>query len=119
MALTMGEPRWRPRLAAAVLAGLDEGETVVDVGCGTATQAIDLATRRPDIRVVGVDGDAQILALARAKPGAERVDLRAGDATALPLEDGTAAAVICSLLLHHLAPEPKHAALQEARRVLR
>lgn len=119
MALTMREPRWRPQLAEAVLEPLRDGDVVVDVGCGTATQAIDLAARRPDVRVVGVDGDPQILELARAKPGAERVELREGDATALPLEDGAAAAVICSLLLHHLPPEPKRAALREARRVLR
>ena len=36
-----------------------------------------------------------------------------------PLEDGSAAAVICSLLLHHLAPDVKRAALHEAYRVLR
>ena len=119
MSLTMREGRWRPQLAEAVLANVRDGEVVVDVGCGTATQAIDLAGRRPDVRVIGVDGDPQILALARAKPGAERVDLREGDATALPLEDGSAAAVICSLLLHHLPPAAKRAALHEARRVLR
>jgi ubiquinone/menaquinone biosynthesis C-methylase UbiE len=119
MALTMREPRWRPQLADAVLAGVDDGEAVVDVGCGTATQAIELAARRPGIRVIGVDGDPRILELARAKPGAERVELREGDATSLPLEDGSAAAVICSLLLHHLAPEPKRRALREAHRVLR
>lgn len=119
MALTMREPRWRPQLATAVLEGLAEGDVVVDVGCGTATQAIDLSARRPDVRVIGVDGDRQILDLARAKPGAERVELREGDATALPIEDGSAAAVICSLLLHHLPPEPKLAALREAHRVLR
>jgi ubiquinone/menaquinone biosynthesis C-methylase UbiE len=119
MALTMREPRWRPRLAEAVLAGVDDGDVVVDVGCGTATQAIDLAARRPAVRVIGVDGDPQILRLALAKPGAEHVELREGDATALPLADGSAAAVICSLLLHHLAPEPKQAALREAHRVLR
>ena len=119
MALTMREPRWRPQLATAVLDGLEDGDVVVDVGCGTATQAIDLAARRPGVRVTGVDGDPEILRLARAKPGADRVELREGDATALPLEDGSAAAVICSLLLHHLPPGPKRAALREARRVLR
>jgi ubiquinone/menaquinone biosynthesis C-methylase UbiE len=119
MALTMREPRWRPRLAEAVLAGVRAGEAVVDVGCGTATQAIDLASRRPDVTVIGVDGDPQILELARAKPGAERLELREGDATALPLADGSAVAVICSLLLHHLAPGAKRSALREAHRVLR
>lgn len=119
MALTMREGRWRPQLAQQVLSGLGDGDVVVDVGCGTATQAIDLSARRPGVEVIGVDGDPQILSLARAKPGAERIDLREGDATALPLEDGSAAAVICSLLLHHLAPDGKRAALREARRVLR
>jgi ubiquinone/menaquinone biosynthesis C-methylase UbiE len=119
MALTMRESRWRPALTASVLAGMDDGDTVVDVGCGTATQAIDMAARRPGITVIGVDGDPRILELARRKPGAERLDLRAGDATALPLEDGSAAAVVCSLLLHHLTAAPKRAALREARRVLR
>jgi ubiquinone/menaquinone biosynthesis C-methylase UbiE len=119
MALTMREPRWRPQLAAAVLEGIADGDVVVDVGCGTATLAIDLAARRPGVRVIGVDGDPQVLGLARAKPGAERVELREGDATALPLEDDSAAAVVCSLLLHHLPPAPKSAALREAHRVLR
>ena len=119
MALTMREPRWRPQLAQRVLDGLQDGDVVVDVGCGTATQAIDLAARRPGIRVIGVDGDQQILELARAKPGGERVELRVGDATELPLGDGSAAAVICSLLLHHLAPAAKSKALREAHRVLR
>jgi ubiquinone/menaquinone biosynthesis C-methylase UbiE len=119
MALTMREPRWRPQLATAVLEGLDDGDVVVDVGCGTATLAIDLAARRSGVRVIGVDGDPQILRLARAKPGAERVELREGDATALPLEDDSAAAVVCALLLHHLLPASKSAALREARRVLR
>jgi ubiquinone/menaquinone biosynthesis C-methylase UbiE len=119
MALTMREQRWRPQLATAVLEGLDDAEVVVDVGCGTATLAIDLAARRPSVRVIGVDGDPQVLRLARAKPGAERVELREGDATGLPLEDDSAAAVVCSLLLHHLPPAAKSAALREARRVLR
>ena len=118
MALTMREGAWRPRLAQAVLEPLRRGDVVVDVGCGTATQAIDLAARRPDVTVIGVDGDPEVLELARAKPGAERVELREGDATALPLADAGAAAVICSLLLHHLPPDGKRAALSDARRVL-
>jgi ubiquinone/menaquinone biosynthesis C-methylase UbiE len=119
MALTMRERQWRPQLSQAVLEAVEGGGVVVDVGCGTATQAIDLAARRPDLSVIGVDGDATVLALARAKPGAQELDLREGDATALPLGDESADVVICSLLLHHLAPNAKRAALREARRVLR
>ena len=119
MALTMRERQWRPQLSQAVLEAVEGGGVVVDVGCGTATQAIDLAARRPDLSVIGVDGDPDVLAIARAKPGAEELDLREGEATALPLDDTSADAVICSLLLHHLAPNAKRGALREARRVLR
>ena len=50
MRLTMRERRWRPRLANEVLVDLPSGGTIVDVGCGTGTQAIAFATRRPDLK---------------------------------------------------------------------
>jgi ubiquinone/menaquinone biosynthesis C-methylase UbiE len=90
---------------------------VVDVGCGTGTLAIALATDGAD--VVGVDGDAEVLALARAKPGADAVQWRKGLATALPLASASADRVVMSLLLHHLDAGAKRAALAEAVRVLR
>jgi SAM-dependent methyltransferase len=119
LALTMRERRWRPALAEAVLAGLPAAVTVVDVGAGTGTLAIALAAARPYARVVAVDGDQRIQALARRKRGAERVEWRLGLADRLPLPDGSADRVVMSLLLHHLGPEGKRAALAEARRVLR
>jgi len=65
---------------------------------------------------VGSDPDA--LALALGKPGAARVSWSEGLATSLPLPDTGADAVVMSLLLHHLAPAAKRAALAEAARVL-
>jgi SAM-dependent methyltransferase len=56
--------------------------------------------------------------IARAKPGADAVEWREA-AAALPVGDAEANAVVMSLLLHHLAPPAKRAALTEARRVLR
>jgi SAM-dependent methyltransferase len=55
---------------------------VLDVGCGTGIFALLLAARGLD--VVGVDPAGGSLAIARAKPGAERVRWIHGDATALP-----------------------------------
>jgi ubiquinone/menaquinone biosynthesis C-methylase UbiE len=118
VALTMREGRWRPPLVAAVAADLGEGGTAVEVGCGTGSLAIALAAARRDAEVVGVDGDPHVLALARAKPGAARVAWRQGLADALPLDDASADAAICSLLLHHLTDEAKAAALAELVRVL-
>jgi SAM-dependent methyltransferase len=58
---------------------------VLDVGCGTGTFALMLADRGMD--VVGVDPAAASLAVARAKPGAQRVHWVHGDATApLPVQ---------------------------------
>ena len=117
VALTMREATFRGRLSAQVLDGLPSGGSVVDVGCGTGTLAIALAT--DGAYVVGVDGDAEVLALARAKPGADAVQWRKGLATALPLAGASADRVVMSLLLHHLDAGAKRAALAEAARVLR
>jgi ubiquinone/menaquinone biosynthesis C-methylase UbiE len=122
LALTMRERRWRPRLLDAVAAGLPHAGTVVDVGAGTGTFAIALARARPDVLVIGVDGDPQALEIARAKPGADRVEWREGLAGGLTtgdaLAEGSADAVVMSLLLHHLTPDAKHTALVDARRAL-
>lgn len=115
-ALTMREPTWRPHVVAAATDGLAADGVVVDVGAGTGTLAIVLAEHA---RVVAVDGDDDALAIARAKPGAERVDWRKGLADALPVEDGSADRVVMSLLLHHLNAEAKARALREAARVLK
>jgi SAM-dependent methyltransferase len=55
---------------------------VLDVGCGTGTFALLLADRGLD--VTGVDPAGGSLAVARAKPGSERVHWIWGDAKALP-----------------------------------
>jgi SAM-dependent methyltransferase len=54
----------------------------LDVGCGTGRFALLLADRGVD--VTGVDPAAGSLAVARAKPGSERVRWIRGDATGLP-----------------------------------
>jgi ubiquinone/menaquinone biosynthesis C-methylase UbiE len=117
VALTMREATFRGRLCAQVLDGLPPGAPIVDVGCGTGTLAIALAAG--GAAVIGVDGDPEVLTLARAKPGANAVQWRKGSATALPLAGATADRVVMSLLLHHLGHDAKRAALAEAVRVLR
>jgi ubiquinone/menaquinone biosynthesis C-methylase UbiE len=119
LAITMRERRWRGEMAERSDADLPEGGVAIDVGSGTGTFAIDLAARRPDTTVIGVDGDPEVISLARAKPGAGRVDWRQGLAQRLPFEDDAADLLATSLVLHHLLPEDKGAALAEAARVLK
>jgi SAM-dependent methyltransferase len=56
--------------------------SVLDIGCGTGTFACLLARR--GLEVTGVDPAAAMLAVARAKPGAERVRWLHGVAPDLP-----------------------------------
>jgi len=119
VALTMRERQWRPALLAELAERLPRAGTAIDVGAGTGTFAIALAAARPDAAVIAIDGDPDILARARAKPRADAVDWRTGRAGELPIGAGAADAVSMSLLLHHLSPAAKRAALADARRVLR
>jgi ubiquinone/menaquinone biosynthesis C-methylase UbiE len=119
IALTMRERRWRGPMAERVGADLPDGGVAVDVGCGTGTFAIALAADRPDVQLIGVDADPEILTLAAGKAGAAAVDWREGRAQELPLADASVDALSASLMLHHLLWDEKQAALAEAARVLK
>jgi len=117
IAITMREGAWRPRLVRDVLRG--DPRDVLDLGCGTGTLAIAMAQAPGRARITGIDGDPEILEIARSKEGSEEIQFAEGLADTLPFADGSFDRVVCSLLLHHLDPVVKRAALTEARRVLR
>ncbi len=117
IAITMREGAWRPRLVREVLSG--DPRDVLDLGCGTGTLAIAMARAPGRAQITGIDGDEEILDLARKKEGSHGIEFVRGLADALPFHDGSFDRVVCSLLLHHLEPAVKRAALAEARRVLR
>lgn len=119
ISLTMREERFRGQMRERVVSDLPSGGVAVDVGCGTGTFAIALAAQRADAAVKGVDGDPQILTLARRKEGAGAVEWCQGLAQTLPFGDASADAVTISLVLHHLLPEDKRAALTEIKRILK
>ena len=119
LALTMREGHFRAAMRDRIDAALPQGGSVLDVGCGTGTFAIAFAARRPDAQVTGIDGDAEILARARAKAGSEAIEWRQGLAGELPFAEDSIDVVTMSLVLHHLLPAQKREALAEIRRVLR
>jgi demethylmenaquinone methyltransferase/2-methoxy-6-polyprenyl-1,4-benzoquinol methylase/phosphoethanolamine N-methyltransferase len=104
------------------LAGIVEGERVLDVGCGTGTLAI--AARRPAGpagEVHGIDPSAEMIAVAREKAAKAGVDAQFQTAAIekLPFPDGRFDLVLSSLMLHHLPAAVKRAGFAEVRRVLK
>lgn len=103
------------------LAGLREGETVLDLGCGAGVDCF-LAARRvgPKGRVIGVDMTPQMIARARAnarKGGFANVEFHLAEIERFPLPDASVDAVISNCVIN-LSPD-KSAAFREAYRVLR
>lgn len=68
------------------LLDLSGSERILDAGCGTGRDAAALLQRRPDARVVGIDGSQQMIDQARARLG-DGVELMVADLTKpLPIE---------------------------------
>jgi SAM-dependent methyltransferase len=102
------------------IARIPAGATVVDIGCGAGTDLL-LAARRigPTGRAIGVDmteAMRQRATQGAAACGLDNVDVRSGDATALPVGDQSIDVVISNGVLN-LVPE-KERAIQEIARVL-
>ncbi|MDO9488216.1 MAG: class I SAM-dependent methyltransferase [Sphingomonadaceae bacterium] len=113
IAVMTREKRWREHLLTLVAP--DARDTIVDVGCGTGTFAIMLKTACSAARVVGVDPDDAVLALARAKAAAADSDVEwrraMGDELAGALGSGLATKATSSLVLHQCPMEMKRAIL--------
>jgi SAM-dependent methyltransferase len=88
-----------------------EGERVVDVGCGTGNAAL-LAAERGGT-VIGVDPAQRLLDVAAAAAAERGLDVSflPGDAADLPLDDG-AADVVLSVFGVIFAPDPAAAAAE-------
>ena len=74
----------------------------VDLGCGTGDLLLGLARAQPRWRLLGLDGSAAMLEVARGKPGAERIDWTHSPVTAPSLPAGLDAAGCFYDTLNHL-----------------
>ncbi|HEX2086006.1 MAG TPA: methyltransferase domain-containing protein [Solirubrobacteraceae bacterium] len=108
----------RRRLVREALA-VRPGERILDVGCGPGFYVAELLEAAgPDGAALGVDPSGAMLALAaRRCEGLPNVELREGDATALPVEDASFDAALCVQVLEYV-PDVA-AALAELHRALR
>lgn len=119
LAVTLRERALKQRLIDQ--AGLRPGQAVLDFGCGTGTLAILLKRACPGARVVGLDADPNVLALARRKIDAAGLDveLRQAFLAADTFPPASFDRVVSTLVLHHLAPAERDAVLAVMRTLLR
>lgn len=119
--LTFGRERsFRARLTE--LAGLREGERVLDVGCGTGTLAIAAKQHVGKSGVVvGIDASPAMIERAKRKADTVGVDVSFQTAIveALPFPDASFDVVFNTLMLHHLPRPAREQCAREMRRVLR
>lgn len=112
-----GERRFKRRLIEK--AGIAPNHDVLDLGCGTGTLALMVKQMYPQARVVGLDIDPRILAIARRKIAGAGVEIVGGSATAPPFPPRSFDRVVTTLVLHHLTTAQKQQALAAVRRLLR
>jgi ubiquinone/menaquinone biosynthesis C-methylase UbiE len=110
-----GDDALRSRAVTRLIA---PGLRVVDVGTGTGILAGELA--RLGLSVIAVDHSPRMLDAARTKLAEleiDSVELRAGEASALPIDDSSLDAAFAHMVLHYL-PSPADA-IREMARVVR
>ena len=119
--MTLGKER-ELRERTLSLAGLREGDTVLDVGCGTGTLAI-AASRHVGAagRVRGIDASPPMIARATRKAAKAAVEatFQVALAESLPFSDAAFDVVLSTLMLHHLPRKTRQQCGAEIERVLK
>jgi SAM-dependent methyltransferase len=118
------------RIRDLVLDHLDwDGEgQALDIGCGNAPLAINLALKSPQAQVTGIDcwgpewdySQEACQRNAQAAGVADRMTFQKASASALPFEDGLFDAAVSNFVFHEVRDAPdKQDVIQEALRVVR
>lgn len=105
------ERLWREALVDQI--NPKDGDTILDVGCGTGSLAILLKRRAPQARVVGLDPDPEVLATAANKAKWAKVDIEwrrgfAHDADSF----GEFDQIVSTLVFHQVPPAEKLAGIR-------
>ena len=92
---------------------------VLDLGCGTGTLTLMIKRAHPTAEVTGMDGDPEVLDIARDKSRGTEIQWDEGLATSPPYPDSVFDRVVTSLVIHHLATDDKRRTFKEIYRVLK
>ncbi len=109
--------RWSRPVAARFVdwLAIAPGARWVDVGCGSGALTETILMRADPAAVSGIDPSAAFIATARDRIRGSRAHFAVGDAASLPLDDGSADALVSGLVLNFV---PDLAvAMHETRRV--
>ena len=111
--------RWSAQLAPSFIrfAGVEDGQRVLDVGCGSGSLSSALLSAGPEIRVVGVDPVPAYVAFARYAVEDFRAAFEIGTVEALPFPETAFDAVLALLVLQEVADPGR--AIREMMRVTR
>jgi demethylmenaquinone methyltransferase/2-methoxy-6-polyprenyl-1,4-benzoquinol methylase len=120
-AMTIGlHRRWRAELCRQAVAATPANGRVLDLATGTGDVVIGMLRLREDLDVMGVDPSEGMLAVGRqklSKLGFNAIDMRVGDARALPFEDASFDTITIAWGIRNVIPFD--AGLREMLRVLR
>jgi SAM-dependent methyltransferase len=111
--------RWSAHLAPLFVrfAGVEDGQRILDVGCGTGSLTRALLSNSKAIRVEGVDPTAAYVAFAQQAVEDARAEFQVSAAEALPFPDSTFDAALALLVLQDIADPDR--AIREMARVTR
>lgn len=109
---------FRPLALATIEAiGIDPGDRVIDVACGTGIISRVLEDRHPDLaRIVGVDLNVSMIEKSRSLTSGNRIEWYQSDVAGLPFQDHSFSLAICQQGLQYFPR--KESALSEIRRVV-
>lgn len=116
--LVGGEAAFRREVMEA--AGITAGQRVLDVNCGTGTQALLMAGRvGTDGSVAGIDLSPEMIAVARRKEQPGNVEFAVGNAEMMPFSGDSFDRATMTLAYHEMNRNGRTNALSEIARVLR
>jgi len=101
-------------------AGINPGDRILDVCCGTGAQILEYAQRGPV--AVGIDNDPAMLRVAegnRMKQKLDNISFRLADATSLPFKDSYFDYVSISFGLHDKIRQVRNRVVSEMKRVVK
>jgi ubiquinone/menaquinone biosynthesis C-methylase UbiE len=102
------------------LAQIQEGERILDVGCGSGTFLVEAQKELSHSKAIGLDPDERMLQIAwnKLRQAGVNAELVEGLAQTMPFTNASFDVVVSALTFHHLPTSIKKMAVEEIFRVL-